>query len=51
MAVLVAIATVIFAFTQLVHGHADNAGLGIIVGAVAGIFLWTMSNWVAKENA
>jgi hypothetical protein len=50
MAVFVGAATVVFGFISLVLGHADNAGLGLIVGGAMLVLLWAMGNWIIKND-
>jgi hypothetical protein len=50
MAVFAGVATVAFGFTSLVQEHVENAGLGLIVGAASMGLLWSMGNWIDKNN-
>jgi hypothetical protein len=50
IAICVAVATVVFGFTSVFEGHVDQAFYGTGIGAAGVILLWTMSNWIAKEN-
>lgn len=50
VAILMAAATVATAFTNTVTGHFDIGAQVAVIGTVVVVVLWSMSNWIKKEN-